>query len=305
MIIRHMNMSELLKLPGKVFFKIGINGYIRFLDDETYLKIMYRCRFHRKLNLKNPASFNEKLQWLKLHNRNPEYTRMVDKYKAKEFAAERIGKEYIIPTLGVWDKFEEIDFDALPDQFVLKCTHDSGGLVICHDKSKLDIAAAKKKIEKCLKRNYYYAGREWPYKNVKPQIIAEEYIHDDQTNDLWDYKFFVFDGKVRLMFICQSRGKGTTRADYFTREFEYVDFEWGYSHAECLPKKPEEFDQMVALAEKIAGDIPVIRVDFYLVNGRIYFGETTFYDGSGFDIITPYEWDLKIGSFVSLPMDGK
>lgn len=295
-----MNFSKLLELPGKILFTIGIKGYIKFLNDETYLKMMYRCRFHKKLDLKNPKTFNEKLQWLKLHDRKPEYTQMVDKYLAKKYIAERIGEEYIIPTLGVWDRFDEIDFDALPDQFVLKCTHDSGGLVICHDKSKLDIAAAKKRIEECLKRNYYYAGREWPYKNVKPRIIAEAYMQDTHVNDLWDYKFFVFNGEVRLMFICQNRGKGTTRADYFTREFEHVDIVWGFPNAECMPKKPKEFDRMVELAERLADRIPVLRVDFYLVNGHIYFGEATFYDGSGFDIITPNEWDETLGSYVYL-----
>ena len=167
-------------------------GFFKFMSDEAYLKFMYKLKMKRKLNLSDPQTFNEKLQWLKIYDRKPEYTTMVDKYEAKKYVADIIGEEYIIPTLGVWDRFEDIDFDELPDQFVLKCTHDSGGLVICRDKSKLDLKAAKKKINKSLKRNYYWIGREWPYKNVRPRIIAEKFMTDPTSDDLQDYKFFFF-----------------------------------------------------------------------------------------------------------------
>lgn len=169
---------EYVKHPTKIFIFLQNRCNFKVLPDKMYLKICYKLATGKKLDLKNPQTFNEKLQWLKLYDRKPEYTRMVDKYEAKKYVAEKIGEEYIIPTLGVWDHFDEIDFDSLPDQFVLKCTHDSGGLVIVRDKAKLDKVAAKQKIEKSLKRNYYYSGREWPYKDVKPRIIAEKYMED-------------------------------------------------------------------------------------------------------------------------------
>lgn len=287
--------------PRQLLFSIGMHGWIRFLRDETYLRLMYWCKFAKRLNLQNPQTFNEKLQWLKLNYRNPLFTKMVDKYEAKKYVASMIGEEYMIPTLGVWDSFDEIDFSQLPDRFVLKCTHDSGGLVICHNKNTLDYAAARKKIQKCLKRNYYWVGREWPYKNVKPRIIAEQFMKDEQVKDLWDYKFFVFDGKVKMMFICQSRGKGTTKADYFTRDFEHLDLTWGYPQSEYPLEKPKEFETMIQLAEHLGQKLPVVRVDFYLVNGKIYFGEMTFYDGSGFDTISTEAWDRELGSWIKLP----
>lgn len=259
-----------------------------------------------ELNLNNPQTFNEKIQWLKLYDRHPEYTMMVDKYAAKQYVASKIGDDYIIPTLGVWTKFDEIDFDKLPNQFVLKCTHDSGGLVICKDKSTLDITAAKRKIEHCLKRKYYYIHREWPYKNVPPRIIAEKYMTDNvntSTNEtLKDYKFYCFDGKVRFLMINSDRNsKMSTKADYFDRDFNWLDFTWGYEHANVRPVKPDCFDEMISISEKLSKGLPHVRVDLYECNGQIYFGELTFYDGSGFDKIEPIEWDYKIGKMLKLP----
>lgn len=296
-----MNLAKLLILPGKIFFKIGINGYIRFLDDETYLRLMYWCRFHRKLNLKNPVTFNEKLQWLKLHNRRPEYTEMVDKYLAKKYVAERIGEEYIIPTLGVYDKFDEIDFNALPDQFVLKCTHDSGGLVICQDKAKLDIAAAKRKIEKCLKRNYYYAGREWPYKNVKPRIIAEEYLQEVDSEDVNDYKIHCFNGVPKLILVCSNRfsAKGLCE-DFYTNDWHHINVKRpDHPNGEVL-KKPAELDKMLELSGMLAKEIPFLRVDFYISNHRVYFGELTFYPAGGFSRFVPECFDKKFGDWLEI-----
>jgi len=171
-------IKKVLKNPWYLVITFAGRGWLNFLSDKMYLKLIYRAKLGKKLDLKNPKTFNEKLQWLKLYNRKPEYTKMVDKYEVKKYVADLIGEEYVIPTLGVWEKFDDIDFDSLPNQFVLKCTHDSGGLVICKDKSKLDIASAKSKIENSLKRNYYKYGREWPYKNVKPRIIAEKFMID-------------------------------------------------------------------------------------------------------------------------------
>lgn len=281
-------------------------GFFNWIPDDIYLKKEFKVRMGKELNLNNPQTFNEKIQWLKLYDRHPEYTMMVDKYAAKQYVASKIGDEYIIPTLGVWTNFDDIDFDKLPKKFVLKCTHDSGGLVICKDKSTLDIAAAKRKIEHCLKRKYYYIHREWPYKNVPPRIIAEKYMTDNvntSTNEtLKDYKFYCFDGKVRFLMINSDRNfKTSTKADYFDRDFNWLDFTWGYEHANVRPVKPDCFDEMIAISEKLSKGLPHVRVDLYECNGQIYFGELTFYDGSGFDKIEPIEWDYKIGKMLKLP----
>ena len=286
--------------PIKLFFRIGHSTFLRLLSDEQYLKLLFKSSMGYPLNLDNPQTLNEKLNWIKLHDRKPIYTTMVDKYEAKKYVASIIGEEYIIPTIGVWDRFEDIDFSALPDQFVLKCTHDSGGLVICRDKSRLDIEAARKKINRSLKRNYFLLGREWPYKDVQPRIIAEKYLSEKkQKGQLTDFKFYTMNGKVRAVLIVTDRGV-STKADYFDREFHHLDFTWGYPNAEKCPMKPQGFDQMIALAEKLAKNTIEVRVDFYDVGGQIYFGEMTFFDGSGMQRIEPVEWDKKLGTWLDL-----
>lgn len=292
---------DFLKKPGLLFISLGHRGWFHWMNDELYLKIAYRIKMGKKLHLNPPVTFNEKLQWLKLHDRRPEYTTMVDKYEAKKWVAERIGEEYIIPTLGVWNHFDEIDFDKLPNQFVLKCTHDSGGLVICRDKEKLDKKAARKKLENCLKHNFFWGQREWPYKNVKPRIIAEKYMEDSATSELKDYKFYSFRGVIKAMFIATGRQKGQTKADYFDMKFKPLPFTWGYPHAKVLPKKPQNFDEMVKIAEILTKDIPQARADFYEVNGKTYFGEITFFDGSGMERFHPESWDKTFGEWLKLP----
>lgn len=272
------------------------------MPDTMYLKLAYRAYVKRRLDLKNPQTINEKIQWLKLYNRKPEYTVMVDKYKVREYIAQTLGKEYLIPLLGVWDDPEDIDFDALPNQFVLKCNHNSGlGMCICKDKSNLDISKVKEELRKGLKQNYYLSGREWPYKDVPKKIIAEKYM-EDASGELKDYKFYCFNGVMKFVMINSDRNTSKpTRADYFDRDFNWIDFTWGYSHAEVPPQKPEQFEKMVAIAEKLAKGLPHVRVDLYECGGKIYFGELTFYDGSGFDNIEPIEWDYKIGEMLELP----
>ena len=273
------------------------------LTDKAYIKLEYFRRLHKFPNLKNPKTFNEKLQWLKLYDRKPIYTTMVDKYEAKKYVADIIGEEYIIPTIGAWDKFEDIDFDALPDQFVLKCTHDSGGLAICRDKSKFDIKKARNKINKSLKRNYYWANREWPYKDVKPRIIAEKYMVDESGYELKDYKFFCFNGEMKLLFVAKDRGLETeeTKFDFFDEDFNHLPLTNGHPNSEPPYFKPDNFDEMKELAEKLSENIPQLRVDFYNINGKIYFGELTFFHWSGLMPFDPPEWDLKIGEFIKLP----
>lgn len=278
-------------------------GFYRHMDDRKYLEKLYRATFGKELNLENPQTFNEKLQWLKLYDRKPIYTTMVDKYAAKEYVADKIGEEYIIPTLGVWDKFDDIDFDALPDQFVLKCTHDSGGLAICRNKKTFDIAAARKKINRCLKRNYYYTFREWPYKNVKPRIIAEKYMVDESGYELKDYKIFCFDGQPKIMFIATDRAnpEEETKFDFFDMEFNHLPFQNGHPNAKKSIMQPKGFEKMKELAAKLSAGIPQVRVDFYDIDGKVYFGELTFSHWSGFVPFDPEEWDYKLGAWIDLP----
>lgn len=291
--------------PAKLFFRIGHSTFLRLLSDKQYLRLLFKSNMGYPLNLNKPQTFNEKLNWIKLHDRKPIFTTMVDKYEVKKYVASIIGEKYIIPTIGVWDRFEDIDFSTLPDQFVLKCTHDSGGLIICRDKSKLDIEAARRKINRSLKRNYYLLGREWPYKNVPPRIIAEKYLSEqEQTEQLIDYKFYTMNEKVRVVMIVTDRGV-STKADYFDTEFNHLDFTWGYPNAEKFPSKPQSFCQMIVLAEKLAKNTTEVRVDFYDVGGQIYFGELTFFDGSGMQRIEPVEWDKRLGSWLDLDNNGE
>lgn len=273
------------------------------IPDKLYLKIKYRRNLVRNLNLNNPKTFNEKLQWLKLYDRKPEYTIMVDKYRVREYIAGKIGEEYLIPLIGVWDDPDDINFEELPNQFVLKCNHNSGlGMYICKDKKKIDVQKVKKELGKGLKQDYYLTGREWPYKNVPRRIICEKYMQQETGEDLIDYKFYCFNGQVKLVGIYSGRNsRSGTVVDYFDENFNWVDINWGYNHALIRPEKPEKFSEMIRLAEILSKDIPHLRVDFYYTNNKIYFGELTFFDGSGFDKIEPIEWDFKLGEMIKLP----
>ncbi len=298
------SITKLIKNPYKGIYLLKKIGIDRCIPDKLYLQILFRADVGRKLNLDNPQTFNEKLQWLKLYDRKPIYTTMVDKYEAKKYVADIIGEEYIIPTLGVWEKFEDIDFDVLPNQFVLKCTHDSGGLVICRDKSKFDIEAARKKMNKSLKRNFYYSFREWPYKNIKPRIIAEKYMVDESGYDLKDYKFFCFNGVPKIMFIESERAKGREghTVDFFTENFEHIDLTVdGYPNSKNIFSKPENFEQMKFFASVLSQNIAQLRVDFYNINNHIYFGELTFYHGSGMAHFEPLIWNKFLGDMITLP----
>lgn len=274
-----------------------------WVNPVKYLPKIFKRRVGYDLNLENPLTFNEKLQWLKLYNHDPLYTILVDKFAVKDYVKKIIGEKYIIPTLGVWESFDDIDFSKLPNQFVLKCTHDSGGLVICKDKASLDIKAAKKKIQKSLRFNYYYMGFEWPYKNVRPRIIAEKYMEDSETQELRDYKFFVFQEQVKALFIVTNRNSKEKKIgfDFFDENFHHLPFTRGHDNAIEMPHKPATFEKMKFLAKKLSKDIPFVRVDFYDVNGQIYFGEMTFFPGGGWEPFIPQEWDYKFGSWLNLP----
>ena len=274
---------------------------MRFIPDSIYIQIYYFAHFKKFCDLKEPSTYNEKLNWLKLHDHNPLYPTLVDKYEAKEYVARIIGNEYIIPTLGVWDTFDDIDFEKLPNQFVLKCTHDSEGLVIVKDKKKLDKNAAKEKIEAALKQNFYYIGREWPYKNVKPRIIAEQYMEDHVDGELRDYKFFCFDGEPKAMFIASDRASDHVKFDYYDLKFNHLDIKQKYPHAQEALRKPVTFEKMIDFSKILSKGFPHVRVDFYEVDGHLYFGELTFYHFSGFMPFEPDRWDKVFGDWLKLP----
>lgn len=304
--MKHLNaIKKLIIDPNYRFRVLASHGLYNKMDDEEYIKHMYKAHFGCDPNLKNPQTYNEKLQWLKLHDHNPLYTQMVDKIEAKRIVSDIIGEQYIIKTLGVWHRFDDIDFDTLPNQFVLKCSHDSGGIVICKDKSEFNIQAAKKIINKSLSSNYYWHGREWPYKGVEPRILAEKYMEDETDAELKDYKFFCFDGQVKALFIASDRQKKNeeTKFDFFDENFNHLPFTNGHPNAKCLPSKPILFDEMKILAEQLSKGIPHVRVDLYEVNGQIYFGELTLYHWSGFVPFNPQSWDYIFGSWLKLPSE--
>lgn len=285
--------------------KNTLRNISHIIPDKLYLKLRYQSVFHKRLDLKNPKTFNEKLQWLKLYDRKPEYTDMVDKYEAKKLIAERIGEEYVIPTLGVWDSFDQIDFDSLPDQFVLKCTHDSGGLVICRDKAKLDMEKARRRITSSLNRNYFWANREWPYKNIKPRIIAEKYMTDTpDTTEFTDYKFYCFNGKADCVMCCLERSTGTPKFYFFNKNWELLKYNRRgiEAPADFTLAKPEAMDDMFRIAELLSKDIPHVRVDLYVSDNKICFGEWTFFSESGFDKNLLYQTDLRWGSLLDLEL---
>lgn len=293
-------MSKLIKLLH--IQGLSARGLLKWMPDRIYLKLLFEARTGKKLNLDNPQTFNEKLQWLKLYNRKPEYTQMVDKCEAKKHVAERIGDEYIIPTLGVWDRFDQIDFDALPDRFVLKCTHDSGGLIICRDKATLDKKKAKAKIERSLKKNYYWASREWPYKNVRPRIIAEQYVEDNfGTDSLPVYKIMTFGGVPKIIQTIQNDKMPNESIDYFDADWNLLDLRQNYPNSEKPFDRPEKLEEMLSLAKTLSQGLPFLRVDFYQVKGKVYFSEYTFYSDTGLATFDPPEWDETLGEWIQLP----
>ena len=271
------------------------------LPDEVYLKLRFRKSFGRKLNLENPVGFNEKMQWLKLYYRKPEFARMVDKYEVKGYVKEIAGRDLSIPTIAVWNSVEEINPEVLPDKFVIKCTHDSHTVLICHDKKTFDFARAGKQLRKAMKKNFYYIGREWPYKHVQPRIIAEEYLENSQASGLLDYKFYMFHGAFKLLNITERVPGGETYVDYFDRNLQPVDLTWSYPHSGKVRRIPEVFSDMLETAEKLSSGFPFLRVDMYAVNGKYYVGELTFFDGDGFDRIEPESWEQVLGDWLVLP----
>lgn len=277
---------------------------LRFLPDKTYIKLYYRLRVGRPLNTKNPTTLNEKLQWLKFNYRFPLQSIVSDKLLVRDYVAEKIGAEYLIPLLGTWENYDDVDFDKLPEKFVLKCNHDSGGLVVCTDKSKLDHKEARNRVEKSLKSNFFYIGREYQYRNIKPRIICEQFISDNGKVPM-DYKIYCFNGKPDVILVCKDRfSDNTHRASYL-----YFDQEWRFQPlnkgdetlTEVDVPKPKNLDRMIEIAKDLSKDFLFARIDLYNIDGHIYFGEITLSPNSGFDPDIKYETDLMFGERLKIP----
>lgn len=298
------NLIEIIKHPKRSAYSFINRKFHSCLPDKVCLKILYYLKTGKKLNLRNPSGYREKIQWLKLYNRDPQYTVLVDKYLVKEYVADIIGREHIIKTLYAWDNPESVEFDELPNQFVLKCNHNSHlGLCICADKSTYDFENARKELKRGYDDDYYKRSREWAYKNVKRKIIAEEFLSDDSTNDeyvLTDYKYFCFDGVAKMMYVSKDISKDP-RTDFFDMEYNHLPIYMQDKNADRIPPKPVFFDEMRRDAEKLSKGMPFVRVDFYIANGQYYFGEMTFYPSSGLAEVHPKEWDKIIGEWIKLP----
>ena len=293
---------NLVKDPAISFRYFSRIGFLGWMSDEKFLKKEYYIKMGKKLDLNNPKTFNEKIQWLKLNDRNSFYAKLVDKYEVKEIVSKTIGKDYVIPALGVFEKFDNISFDKLPNQFAIKCTHDSGGIAICKDKSSFDIKSARKKINKSLRRNYYYVHREWPYKYVKPRIIIEKYMKDDDNDELVDYKVMCFGGQAKMIFTCTERFGDGLKVTFFDLSWNKLPFTRHYPPSEKEIKKPKNLKKMIELSEKMSQNIPFVRIDWYEINDKLYFGEYTFYPGSGLEEFSPGSWDKKIGDLIDLDL---
>lgn len=299
--------KRLFKNPRSIVGYIYAMGLLNFLSDKSVLKILYWVNTGSKLNLKNPKSFNEKIQWLKLYNRNKKMTMMVDKYRVREYIKNLIGEEYVIPLLKVYDNEKEIDFNKLPDEFVLKCNHNAAiGLCVCRDKSKLDIKKVRANLRKGLNKNFYYSSREWAYKNVERKIICEKYMEDVGGKPLRDYKFFCFNGKAEFVYLSEGLEKHDTASiSFYDLNGNKMPFHRSdYKEFDETPEFPSNFEQMKEIANKIARDIniPFVRIDLYSIKGKVYFSEITFYPNSGFTPFEPKEWDLKIGELIDLKL---
>ena len=293
-------VKRLVNDKKKRFLTLERKGFYNKLSDEKFLRKKWKAIFGKELNLNNPKTFNEKLQWLKLYDRKPEYIKMVDKCEVKKHAAGIIGEEYIIPTLGVWENYDEIDFDGLPDRFVLKCTHDSGSVKIIKNKSNIDHVQLKEYFTKKLSINYYYHSREWPYKNVKPRIIAEEYIEDDINPELRVYKVFNFNGEPGIIQMVNGDKTSHEYINYYDTEWNFLELKQNYPNGP-IDKKPVCLNEILELSAKLSQKMPFIRTDFYVVKGKVLFSEFTFYSDAGFIAFDPKEWDQKLGDMISLP----
>ena len=290
--------------PKYRFSVLDSRGFFDRLSDEKYLRLKWQNFYGKPLDLDDPQTLCEKLQWLKLYCRRPEFTTMADKYEAKRLVAKRFGEEHVIPTLGVWENANDIDFSLLPDQFVLKPTHDSGGFVICRDKKNFDIENARRALNASLKKNYFLTQREWPYKHIKPRIIAEPLIKQLGKPESLEYKATCFNGKVAFVTICSGIAHAEyekRKNDHFDKDFNKLNWYVNYKPAEMTPEKPRQWKEIIDLAEALSEGVPYLRVDTYIIDEKVVFGEMTFFTWAGFMHFEPEEWDLKLGKMLKLP----
>ena len=297
-------MINLKKILGRNL-RSKIMYALKFLPDKPYLQLFYFATTGKFINFKNPKGFNEKLQWLKVNDKHSEYTKLVDKLAVREHIKEILGEEYLFPLLGQWESFDDIDFNALPEKFVLKCNHDSGSTKVIKNKSaltKADFDEMRAFFNRRLKRDFFYAGREYPYKNLKPYIIAEQFMVDDSAPDksIEDYKFFCFNGEPKIMFVATDRNIDV-KFDFFDMDFNHLDIENIHPQSGKTIEKPALFEEMKAMAEKLAEGMKFVRIDLYEIEGKIYFGEFTFFHGGGFWLFNPPEWEKKLGDMITLP----
>lgn len=280
--------------------RLKVLNFLKFIPDKLILKIEYRMKIGKRLNLDTPITFNEKLQWLKLNDRNPLYTKMADKYEVREYIKQKIGEKYLVPLYGMWETVDEISFNTLPKEFVLKCTHDSGSLVLCQDKDKLDIIMVKKELENRLKKNSFWYGREWVYKDIKPRVIAEKYLKDEKNPYLPVYKFFCFNGEPKIIQSIQNDKQENETIDYFDIEWNLLNIKQRFPNSKEPFMKPSKLDEMLEIARKLSQNLIFLRVDLYLINENIFFSENTFYPDAGYSIFEPEEWDRKLGDWIDL-----
>lgn len=300
-VLKHINK------PRKLIKPLGHLGFFNFLPDKQYLKLIYRAELGKKLNLDNPQAFTEKLQWLKIYNRNPKFSTYVDKYLVRSHVSKTIGEEYLIPLIGVYNTVDQINWNELPNQFAIKCNHGSGTNIICKNKDSLDINESKRKLKKWLKQNWYWFGREWPYKNVKPKIIIEQLLTNENGDIPNDYKFWVFNGEVKFINV-HFKKNNKTKINIYNRDWELQKFGMVFENdLSVIHERPKNLKKMITLAEKLSEKLPFVRIDFYEINNRIYFGEITFYPTSGFIKFTENEFDLDLfyGSLLDLKLEMK
>lgn len=296
-------VNKILKDPYYVIGRFLMKNYPKLMSDKFFIKVLWKQSIGTKLNLDNPTTFNEKLQWLKLNNRDALLINLVDKNTAKRWVADRIGNEHVIPTLGVYDSVDEINLDALPEQFVLKCNHDCGSVLVCRNKSDFDIESAKKKLNDSLRKNYYWDSREWPYKKIKRCVIAEEFLADANASELCDYKVHCFNGVPKLVLVCKDRHSETgLTEDFFTEEWEHLALRRpAHPNSKETIQRPEQLEEMMSLSRELSKDFPFVRVDWYISNDRLYFGELTFFPASGMSPFVPDSYDNLFGSWLELP----
>lgn len=296
-------LRRIFKYVSNNEYRIRVNSKLGLYDnlqDIDFIKLLFKASMGYKLPIENPKTFNEKLQWLKLYDRKPEYTIMVDKYKVRDYIAEKIGRDYLIPLIGIWDDPDDIDFDLLPNKFVLKCNHNSGGVFICKNKNNFDIIKVKKELKKELKRDYYLSGRERPYKDVPRKIICEEYMVDESGYELKDYKIFCFSGEPKFIQMDYDRFSNHKRK-FYNLNWEEVEIKLVYGRDYTKIERPRYLDELLELSRILSNNIPFLRIDFYIINDKIYFGELTFYPESGFGEFTPKNRDRLLGDLINLP----